>query len=81
MGFPFVDRVVPRFNRVALEKRSSRANPRIKQTQVLCLRGYPLACFLKRGNELDGILEISEHQQSWGYEEGLSKGPRSAGGL
>jgi len=33
------------------------------------------------GKELKGFtLQISDHQQSWWYEEGPSKGPGSAGG-
>jgi hypothetical protein len=28
----------------------------------------------------DMAIEISDHQQSWGYEEGPWKGPGSAGG-
>jgi len=31
-------------------------------------------------NHLIIELKISDHQQSWWYEEGLSKGPGSAGG-
>jgi hypothetical protein len=48
---------------------------------ILCFAFFYLYCFYNGMSRIN-LQKISDHQQSWGYEEGPWKGPgpRSAGG-